>query len=580
MFTFSCFTCEAKLVVKDETLVGKILACPNCGCMVLVQSPAIVPEPPPPSPKKPTVHKRFPDLLTHGTSSGVIGHVPEENRRSALLLEAVPETMVSGTEVKTRKILVGILVGLFVFLLAALGFLMVFQKPEHSPPVQVPNLQVPAEPLPVVPPIEPDPVLAEDVGTPPPDEASPTIPPQDPPIEPEPIQNETDTLSAFEEKMPGFVDISVPNIDINAKLALPILELHFNQHPPSLIGFVQVMSGMTEIPMTLDIDEMKTRSISIKTPVAAQFHETTAEKILTETLETLGLQWTAMDRQILIHPKAVADAADLTFDISDFAKSTNDLTPEVLADMIRQLVLPEANVTVLPDNRLSVIPDESSRRSLLRQRDEVQRFLEQLRVIRHLPQKTEWAGETLAPEAFGWDHVMEPITLNYYRAVPLSRVVRQLESLTKLTILVDHRSLHRSLCSFASLWATAQCDQGTVNDAMELLLASVDSVALAYRIIDHETLEITTAESVRQPEKMAVEVHQYQLREGETPEEFARLLHSAVAPESWRAAELPETKYAGNIVVDTPSNCLLIRQSQPVQRQIRLYLSESELLTP
>ena len=588
MFTFSCSTCEAKLVVKDEKLVGKILACPNCGSMVLVQPPVAAPTPPPPPKKKePTVRKRFPDLLSYETDTGIIGYVPEENRRSSLLLETVPETDVSVTEIKTRKILVGILIGLLVFLLAILGFLMAFHKPESSPPpVQVPPLkqelipQVPTEPPPLVePPIEPDPVPAEVINIP------PENPVQEPTLTPETIhsgqtQNETDTLSVFEEKMPGFVDISVPNINMDAKLALPILEFNISRHQPRLIGFVRTMSGMTEIPMTLDIDEMKPRALSVNTPVNAQFREATAKKILTETLETLGLQWTATDRQILISPQAAVDTADLTFDVSDFAEKTEDLTPEVLADLIRKLVVPEANITALPDRRLTIVKDETSGKSSLRQRNEVLRFLEQFRILRQLPQKTELTGETLAPEAFGWDQVLEPMTLNYYRAVPLSRAVTQLESLTKLTILVDHQSLHRSLCSFASLRAAVQCNQGTVNDAMELLLASVDSVALAYRIIDHETLEITTAESARQPEKMVMEVHRYRLREEETPEEFVKLLRSTVAPESWMTAELPETKYAGNIVVDVPSNSLLVRQSQPVQRQIRLYLSESELLAP
>jgi hypothetical protein len=175
---------------------------------------------------------------------------------------------------------------------------------------------------------------------------------------------------------------------------------------------------------------------------------------------------------------------------------------------------------------------------------------------------------------------MEPMTLHYYRAVPLFRAVKQLETFTDLTILVDHRSLHRSLCSFTSIPATVRCDQGTVNDAIEMLLVSIDTISLAYRIIDHQTLEISTMESVQQPEKMVMEVHRYHLREEETADECVRLLRSAVAPESWAVAESPETRYRGNIVIDAPSRCLFVRQSQPVHRKIRLYLSDVALLEP
>jgi len=340
------------------------------------------------------------------------------------------------------------------------------------------------------------------------------------------------------------------------------------------------MSGLTEIPMTLDIDEMKPRALSVKTLLDGQFRETTAGAILTQTLATQGLQWIAIDRQILIFPEEPDEETELTFDVSDFAENAEDLTPEVLAEMLRKLVCPEAAVTVLPDSRLTVKRDLSSEKSPVRLRGNIQQFLEQLRVVRKLPQKTELVGATLAPEAFGWDEVVKPMTLHYYRPVPLSLAVTQLESLTKLTFLVDHRSLHLSLCSFASVHVTVQCDSGTVNDALEMLLFSADTAALAYRIIDHQTLEITTAESVRQPEKMVVEIHPYQIQEGDTPEDIARSLRLAIAPESWATEELPETKYGGSIVIDEPSGCLLVRQSQPLQRQIRLYLSEPEPLAP
>ena len=565
MFTFSCSTCETKLVVKDEKLIGKILACPNCGSMVLVQPPDGAPTSPQSSPRKTIVRKRFPDVLSNETASGIIGSAPEAIRRSEMLLESIPESQVSETELKTRKILVGILLGLSVLLLVILGFLMFPAKlPEEEKFVPPPLIDEPVIPIP----IEPPRLESQPIEPPLPESPSETSP-QEPLIEPEPIPTEpthdtNDTLAALDAKLPGLVDISIPNIDIAQKLASPVFGLNLNQQ--NLIGFIRTMSQLTEIPMTLDIDEMKPRGLSVKTLVSGQFNETTTATILTETLATLGLQWRIVDRQILILPKATEETVDLTFDVSDFTEKTEDLNPQVLAEMIQKLICPENTISVLHNSKLVITSNESSGKSKIRQRDEIRRFLEQLRVLRQLPQTTKLVGEDLAPEAFGWDQVMEPMTLNHYWAVPLSRVVTQLEMLTDLTILVDHQSLHRSLCSFAAVQATVRCDQGTVNNVMDLLLDSVDSVALAYRIVDHQTLEITTAESVRLPEKMAVEVHRYYLQEEETPADVVRLLRLAIAPGYWAAG--------GDIVIDEPSNCLLIRQSQPAHRQIRLYLSE------
>ena len=579
MFTFFCTTCETKLVVKDEKLIGKIVACPQCDSMVLVQSAEDAPEPIP-SGAKQTTHKRFPDVLTHETASGIIGHTSKEYLRTEVFLETVPpDPNAIATEIKTRKLLLGILIGLSASLLVALGFLIVFQRPTAQPlaPLPQPIPQDQRE-LPPEEPAPPEPVKDIEIVLPPIEEP-PEILQQDTITESERIDDEPDRiaddlLSAIEKRMPGFVDTSVPNIDIDVKLALPILEWNLNQQ--RLIELIRVISQLTGVPMTLDIDEMKPRSLSVNTPVAGQFSETTAGEILTKTLAALELQWIAMDRQILIYPKETADKIDLTFDVSDFAERTDDLTPKVLAEMVRKLVCPENNVTVLPDNRLSVAQDEKHGKSPMRQRDDIRRFLEQLRAVRQLPQKTELTGETLAPEAFGWDRVMESMTLNHYRAVPLSRILTQLETQTDLTIIVDHQSFHRALCLFASVYATVQCDQGTVHDVLELSLASADLAAVTYRIVDHHTLEITTMESARQPEKMVMEVHRYELRADETPEDIVRSLRSAVAPDSWAVSELPETRYGGSIVVDRPSACLFVRQSQPAQRQIRLFLSTPE----
>ena len=578
MFTFFCTTCEAKLIVKDEKLVGKIVPCPQCGSMVLVQIPDDPPTPVVGTSNQPVVQKRFPNVLTHETASGIIGHISKEHLRAETFLETnSTDSPVSETEVKTRKILVGVLIGLSLFLLAALGFLIVFQKsessepntiqvlpPEHVPVIDAPeNLQL----QPVAPELSETPVEDIEVASPP-----VKVSQENPPVVPEPIPHEeiqitNDTVSAFAEHMPGTVDASVPNIDIDAKLATPITELNFNQ--TRLIEFIRMLAQMTEIPMTLNIDEMHPRSLSAQTPVSGQFREVTAEKVLTETLATLGLQWVAVDRQILIFPTSTDDEADLTFDVADIVERTGDLTPEVLAEMVHKLVCPDANVSILPDNRLAVGHSEHSRKSRMRQRDDILRFLEQFRVVRQLPPQTDWKDEALAPEAFGWDRVMETMTLNHFRPVMLSRIVTQLEAATGLTIIIDHQSLHQAWTSFAAVYATVQCDRGTVNDVLELSLASVDMVALTYRILDHQTLEITTHESAWQPEKMVMEVHRYELQEDETPEDIVRTLRSAVSPETW---------HEGNIVVDVPSGCLFVRQSQPVQRQIRLFLSAPELV--
>jgi hypothetical protein len=179
----------------------------------------------------------------------------------------------------------------------------------------------------------------------------------------------------------------------------------------------------------------------------------------------------------------------------------------------------------------------------------------------------------LAPEALGWDAAMAPLTLNYYQPTPLSGIFSQLESTTNLHILVDHKALHRVLSPLLTMKATVQCNQGTVHEALEKLLASVEVAPLTYRIVSHNSFEITTEDAARQPDKMSIEVHRFT---GETPEELVRTIRSALEPGSWRLPDDPETMGRGDIMIDRSSGCLLIRQSQPIQRQIRLWLGNQQ----
>ncbi len=198
-------------------------------------------------------------------------------------------------------------------------------------------------------------------------------------------------------------------------------------------------------------------------------------------------------------------------------------------------------------------------------------------MIRNTPPTTERSGAALAPEAFGWDAVLKPMTLNYYQPTPLVGILKQMEEKTGLHIVVDHRALHRALSPLESMRATVRCDQGTVNSALENLLSSIDVTMLTYRIVDANVLEVTTALEARKPDKMSVEIHPYAtaekpLPDGETPEDLVRALCAALEPDSWYDATNRDTWGLGDIVIDHASGCLIVRQSQPIQRQIRLWL--------
>jgi hypothetical protein len=384
-------------------------------------------------------------------------------------------------------------------------------------------------------------------------------------------QTSTDLLSDIEKKLPELLKPSEAlAVDIHERLKIPLNGLRLDKTP--LLEIVRKISELTEVPVTLDIDEFRSRGIQIDAPVTLQLEGVTVGELLTKILASLELEAVIEDRQILVTVSAERrnEILEQKFDVSDLAEQTEDLKPERLVEILRRLLFSAEPAVVRSEGNTIIV------RNHFRKLEESLRVLEQLRVIRNLPQKTEVTGENLAPEAFGWDAVLAPLTLNYYQPAALSEMIPRLESAAKLRILVDHKALHRALSPLSTMKATVLCNNGTVNEALENLLASAEAAMLTYRIVRHNVLEITTYYAARQPDKMSIEVHRYVPNKNVTPEELVKIIYSALEPNSWFVPENLETVGGGDIIIDHPSNCLLIRQSQPVQRQIRLWLGKKQ----
>ncbi len=620
MFTIRCTTCEARLGVKDETLIGQILACPKCGSMVLVA---------PPNEEKKS-EPREPELIHEPSEPESV--VPN-SLTAAPVPPSLPEAGPSDSELRLRKFLFGVLAGFVVFLIFGVGILIVRGRQEEPGPVVpvpeiavpvpevavplpqpvVPGPQVPAPtpalvPVPAVPqpiekPDEPSPVESAEVPGPQVEEKA--LAPQveekvrEEAKKPEAeIRTTTDLLADMERKLPGLVQPAAAlAIDVPARLRLPLHGLKLDK--VSLVGVVRMLSRLTEVPITLDVDEFRCRGIDIDAPISGAYAPGTAGETLIAVLTPLKLEPVIEDRQVLVTvPQAERDKlSEMPFDVSDLVNGTQDavdlrgkvdpegiLSPERLAELIRRLIDPVGfSIEEKGPDQPSLKIDGMTlvvkhRRRML---DETLRLLEQFRVLRNLPQKTKIVGELLVPEVFGWDAVQAPLTMNYYQPIQLSEVFPQLEAAAKIRILVDHKALNRALSPFSSLKGTVRSDRGTVDTALEKLLASVDTASLTYRIVGADALEVTTRDVAGQPNKMSIEVHRFEtseqpLPDGETPEELVRTIRTALERGSWNDAGNSETLGLGDIVIDKPSGCLIVRQGQQVQRLLRLWLGKKQ----
>ena len=123
---------------------------------------------------------------------------------------------------------------------------------------------------------------------------------------------------------------------------------------------------------------------------------------------------------------------------------------------------------------------------------------------------------------------------------------------------------------------TSRVSNGTIDSVLRGML---EPLGLTYRIVEANAVEITTPRIAR--EKMSIEAHQYTpLATGETPESCAEALRQTFGGSaSWNretngsndAAGTSGSVAGGAIVLDTASGYMLVRQSQPLQRDIRFW---------
>ncbi len=190
MFTIRCTTCDTKLVVKSDELIGRILACPKCGGMVLVEKPLedeAVLDPTLPEPvlkgeaSLPT--KRFPNAMEFETASGVINPVEKP------ITPPPPPERISEPELQTRKILLGVLAGLLLFLVLAIGLLIALKGDSNSTASTAPGEVVVAPPVRLESPAQKPPEPPQEPISPPTEQLVAASPATETPVEPKPADS-------------------------------------------------------------------------------------------------------------------------------------------------------------------------------------------------------------------------------------------------------------------------------------------------------------------------------------------------------------------------------------------------------
>jgi hypothetical protein len=440
------------------------------------------------------------------------------------------------------------------------------QPPEVRPqPSTTPSSTSPTEPsTPATEPVQPaprpkanspfDPILEPEPDPLAPKTEQPATKPVAPPPG-EPMDDETPAKPTAPRPEPREVDVA-------ARLADPLAALETDGTP--LADFLQVMSELSTIPITLEPDALPLAQANAASPVVLKLSSTTVGAALTAGLSRLGLEHVPTDGHVIVRLIEPEEMKVLTYPHKDLTSGDPAVATE-LAELIQAVVdspswtLGEAGATIAVEETLKI----KQRRA-----NHAQIFLlcEKLRTARKLPHASKYP-----PALFQLDSrtkqatakLKTPITANFHQPTPLVKLLAHLEQAGGVRILVDWRDIAAGGWNPDAM-ATLVVEKETLALALAKLLEPLD---LAWRVVDGQTIQVVTPATLSGRKELELFAVGDVIKDDPTGQHLV--------------AELRETLGAGlfldqggpcELRFDVAGQCLIASLPQPKQQDLEAFL--------
>lgn len=354
--------------------------------------------------------------------------------------------------------------------------------------------------------------------------------------------------------------------ELEARLAAPIPELALPD-----IAFrdaINLVSQMSGLPITLDVEALGELGVTLDDHVTLRLANTTLGAALERVASSRGLVSVVQDGQLLVTSPAKHRSTLQTarYSVSDLT-GQNPVAIAELAELVQKLVAPDSwktaggRGTVQVDSAALVVIQTAP------VHQQVVAFCEKLRLARGKPLRSahDPGAFSLATRlAQARTKLEQAVTVNIPEPTPLARIVADLEEASGVRILINHLALSAAGLS-AQTTATLKINQQPLSQALESLL---QPQGLACRVVDRQTLEITSAKALN----AHLEVGFFPVGElvdrGLAAPALLDRIQGEVAGASWTEAGGP-----GVLYLDQPSRCLIVLQSQSVQAMLEAALT-------
>jgi hypothetical protein len=353
--------------------------------------------------------------------------------------------------------------------------------------------------------------------------------------------------------------------DLDARFAHVIPKIDLPEMP--LLDAVTLLAALANVRVAFDTDAMQELGVTLHDPVAVNLAGVTIAKALDTVAADQRLTCAVEHGQLLItsppaHRELLRPARYRVEDlVADDAQALSGI-----AALVQQLIVPDSwqsnggrGTIEAKDGSLAVLQTGNVHAQIIA-------FCEKLRVARGKPLRSR-----LNPELFAMTTrtarakpvLDRPVTANYQNA----RLVEVLDFLKKSSgceVLIDWPDLAAEGIK-DDVKATLQVAKKPLSAALGELLAPLK---LNYRVVDAKVLEVSTAKTVAS--RLELEFYPAAaLLAKEQPAALVARLRGRLAGASWS-----DSGGAGVLLVEAPSQCLLVLQSQPVQAALEAALAE------
>ncbi len=381
----------------------------------------------------------------------------------------------------------------------------------------------------------------------------------------EPRMAEDDESDDDATTLPGLDDAEPAKVDVQARLADRIPEIHFPAVP--MLDAVRLMSQMSTVPVSFDLDWVQAVGANLRDRVTVRLAGATTGEVVEALVAGRGLTCEAAGDQLLITAPSKKRNAQRAqkYGVADLVDK-DPATGGQLAAWVRALVSPESwreaggqGSIQLADGALTITQSELVHA-------QVRDFFDRLRLARgKSPQGRPSDPKEPRPTRFDLARakLRQPITLSFPDPTPLAGIARELERASQTTVLFDGPAM--SAAGVSRQRKAVLSVHG--RPLSEALVSVLDPLGLTYRIVDAGAFEITTRKAAAARLELEIYPVAAILAKPTTPEALMEQVKAQVAGATWNDAGGP-----GVMLFDKASRCLLVLQSQPVQVKVQLLL--------